>query len=210
MRKPAKSNTKTCEESEAESMFEDDECESASEAFESDSDNDHTTDESEADCPEQDTDEEADIKQTLIKNGQTQKSPSKIGGLHPFVKGHPLCETHGIRYIPNKDTVIANFIGETLPRRDRGDREWYCSTMLVLFKPWRSGLQLKTQDQSWDDAFESHHFLQQHVVMMDNFNLRYECLDARGIRKNPSCQIFIIPANGDNFSNCDNFCFIIV
>ena len=100
-------------------------------------------------------------------------------GLYPFTKGHPLQKTHGTRYNPRKDVVLPNFIGETLPRRDRGDRELYCSTMLTFFKPWRSGIQLKTQNESWDNAFDSYQFSKYHMSIMNNFNLRYECLDAR-------------------------------
>ncbi|KDQ25055.1 hypothetical protein PLEOSDRAFT_1078941 [Pleurotus ostreatus PC15] len=65
------------------------------------------------------------------------------------------------------------------PRRDQGDREYYCSVMLALFLPWRSGKELKDKDQTWDEAFVSHNFSAQHVQVMNNFNLRYECLDAK-------------------------------
>ena len=115
-------------------------------------------------------------------NSQPKNTPSlpmKIPGLYEFTKGHPLHETHGTRYNLRKDTVVPNFIGETLPRRDKGDRELYCSTMLAFFKPWRSGIQLKAQDQTWNDAFDLHQFSKYHTDIMDNFNLRYECLDAR-------------------------------
>ena len=50
------------------------------------------------------------------------------------------------------------------------------STMLTLFKPWRSGKCLKKEDQSFDEAFN---FTIQQNQYMKNFNLRYECNDAR-------------------------------
>jgi hypothetical protein len=75
-----------------------------------------------------------------------------------FVSGHPLAETHihGVCYL--KTARIPNFSGNTLPRHDQGDREYYCSTMLALFKPWRSELDLRSFSESWDDAFQSHDF----------------------------------------------------
>jgi len=42
----------------------------------------------------------------------------------------------------------------------------------MLFKPWRSGLDLKSAEDTWDDAFQNHNFLERH---RDNeyFNIRY-------------------------------------
>jgi hypothetical protein len=75
--------------------------------------------------------------------------------------------------------MVPNFIGGTLPRCDQGDREYYCSTMLTLFKPWRNGHSLKIEDQTWDESFMGHQFSLRQVELMKNFNLRYECNDAR-------------------------------
>jgi hypothetical protein len=97
--------------------------------------------------------------------------------LLPFLADHPLAETHGVRRF--KKIHIPNFIGNTLPRCDQGDREYYCSTMLTLFKPWRNGLDLKSKAESWDDAFLSHRFSPCQVDLMKDMNIRYECLDAR-------------------------------
>jgi hypothetical protein len=49
----------------------------------------------------------------------------------------------------------------------------------VLFKPWRTGLQLKEQIVSWDEAFLSHKFTERQQQLVSNFNIKYECLDAR-------------------------------
>ena len=51
--------------------------------------------------------------------------------------------------------------------------------MLTLFKPWRSGLELKTQEQSWDDTFSTHGFSARQTDIMRYMNIRYECLDAQ-------------------------------
>jgi len=66
-----------------------------------------------------------------------------------------------------------------LPRCDRGDREYYCATMLTLFKPWRSGADLKSTEYSWDDIFNDHTFTARQLRIMQYFNIRYECNDAR-------------------------------
>jgi hypothetical protein len=51
--------------------------------------------------------------------------------------------------------------------------------MLTLFRPWRAGLELKTDLQLWSDAFNDYSFSQYFTSIMNNFNLKYECLDAR-------------------------------
>ena len=94
-----------------------------------------------------------------------------------FISGHPLAETHGVRYL--KTARIPNFVGNTLPHHDQGDREYYCSAMLALFKPWRSGLDLRRESESWDEAFLSQEFSSRQLEVMKNMNIRYECLDAR-------------------------------
>ena len=97
--------------------------------------------------------------------------------LLPFLSAHPLAETHGVRLL--KLRHIPNFIGNTLPRHDQGDHEYYCSTMLALFKPWRNGLDLRTKFNSWDETFMSHGFSMWQLELMKNMNIHYECLDAR-------------------------------
>ena len=97
--------------------------------------------------------------------------------LLPFLSSHPLAETHGVRLL--KVTRVPNFIGNTLPHRDQGDREYYCSTMLTLFKPWRSGLDLRSNVYSWDETFTAHEFSMRQIELMKNMNIRYECLDSR-------------------------------
>ena len=97
----------------------------------------------------------------------------------PFLPEHPLASSHGTRCRPVGKEKVPNFVGSTLPRCDQGDREYYCSVMLTLFKPWRSGLELKTQEQSWDDAFSTQTFSTRQKDIMRNLNIRYECLDAR-------------------------------
>jgi len=54
--------------------------------------------------------------------------------------------------------------------------------MLTLFKPWRHQTNIKGQEldkQSWDETFLQHPFTEHEKRLMRNFNIRYECLDAR-------------------------------
>jgi len=76
---------------------------------------------------------------------ESEKVPKKdkIQGKYPFLQNHPLYETHQVSI--TSDKLIPNFVGGSLPRCDKGDREYYCTTMLTLFKPWRHGKDLKKQ-----------------------------------------------------------------
>jgi len=111
--------------------------------------------------------------------GEEKKSTGRTSGLLRFLPGHPLYESHGVRYIVRNDTCVPDFVGVNLPRCDQGDREYYCCTMLVLFKPWRKGTNLKTADKLWDEEFQQHLFSEKEKRYMRNFNVQYECLDAR-------------------------------
>jgi len=97
-----------------------------------------------------------------------------------FLPGHNQRKTHKVKCITSRsDTFILNFIGGTLPRRDQGDYDYYCCTMLTLFKPWRHGEDLKSVNQTWTEAFALCKFKFEDKKIMNNFNLHYECLDER-------------------------------
>jgi hypothetical protein len=115
----------------------------------------------------------------LLEKKKTKLKKSDFTYLE-FLPEHSQRHTHKVKCIPSRSkTHILNFIGGTLPRRDQGDFEYYCSTMLTLFKPWRKGKNLKTMNQTWAEAFDMYDFNVEHKKIMDNFNLRYECLDER-------------------------------
>jgi len=62
-----------------------------------------------------------------------------------FLPGHGQINSHMVKVIPSRtETFMLNFIGGPLPRCDQGDFEYYCRTMLTLFKPWRNCRDLKT------------------------------------------------------------------
>jgi hypothetical protein len=96
-----------------------------------------------------------------------------------FLREHLLYKTHQVQFDDRRKNIVPNFVGGSLPRCDRGDREYYCATMLTLFKPWRSGKDLKNQNYSWDETFNLYEFNDQQKQYMKNFNIRYECNDAR-------------------------------
>ncbi|KAF8583871.1 hypothetical protein K439DRAFT_1347671, partial [Ramaria rubella] len=72
-----------------------------------------------------------------------------------------------------KRKLVPNFLGGTIPRRDKGDHEYYCATMLTLFKPWRTGFDLKNDFESWEDAFTD-----RQLQIMSFMQIRFECNDA--------------------------------
>ncbi|KAF9459636.1 hypothetical protein BDZ94DRAFT_1119670, partial [Collybia nuda] len=98
---------------------------------------------------------------------------------YKFSDTHPFSASHITRCVPYEKCSVPNFCGGILPRCDHGDREYYCTTMLTFFKPWRTGLELKDAHQSWDEAFLAHQFGDEDNKVIQNFNLWYECLDAR-------------------------------
>jgi len=100
--------------------------------------------------------------------------------IYGFLPDHPLHATHGMQLFKADPKRIPNFIGATLPRKDQGDRNYYCLTMLALFKPWRKGTDLKADaSTSWHDTFERHPFSEEHAILIRNFHIKYECLDAK-------------------------------
>ena len=65
----------------------------------------------------------------------------EIQGKYPFLQNHPLYQTYHVSIITSNN-LIPNFVGGSLPQCDKGDREYYCTTILTLFKPWRHGKDL--------------------------------------------------------------------
>jgi len=90
---------------------------------------------------------------------------------HQFLKDHPLHHSHHVTLLDDMQEWVPNFVGGAIPRSDRGDREYYCSTMLTFFKPWRTGKDLKLEDQSWDDAFRTHMFNTRQLDIMKYLNV---------------------------------------
>ncbi|OBZ71253.1 hypothetical protein A0H81_08557 [Grifola frondosa] len=101
--------------------------------------------------------------------------------IYRYVEGHPQRQSHGVTLSVESTNVVLNFVGGTLPRKDRGDREEYCMSMLVIFCPcgWRTGQDLRARTSTWEDAFVNTSFFPEHQAVMKNMNVLYKCLDAR-------------------------------
>ncbi|KAL0565956.1 hypothetical protein V5O48_016062 [Marasmius crinis-equi] len=137
--------------------------------------------ESELDIDSDNWDRELD-RQDTGRNTRRMAQSTSADLNSMFLKDHPLQDTHGVKVRSGAKTekLILNFTGKTLPRRDSGDHEYYCSTMLTLFKPWRTGEDLRNSDDiEWSSAFRDFSFSDRDVRLMDNFQIKYECLDAR-------------------------------
>ncbi|KAF8184514.1 hypothetical protein K438DRAFT_1598224 [Mycena galopus ATCC 62051] len=121
-------------------------------------------------------DDDADV---VAKMKEKEKSYEKAQ--HDFLPAHKAAyQSHTVHCDVKKfDTMIPNFLGGALPRSDKGDREFYCMTMLTIFKPWRTPADLKDPESTWDQTFNEHCFSHRQKELIGNFNLRYECNDAR-------------------------------
>ncbi|KAF8229949.1 hypothetical protein L208DRAFT_1036075, partial [Tricholoma matsutake] len=96
-----------------------------------------------------------------------------------FFSGHPLADSHGTHCHSPLKAWVPNFVGATLPCFDQGNHEFYCCTMLTFFKHWRSGLDLKGRNESWDDTFAVYPFSPRQLEVMKYMNIWYKCIDAQ-------------------------------
>lgn len=127
-----------------------------------------------------DNDWETDEEDSVILDKEKNKQNDSKDIWHPFLFSHPLIKSHAVRCdFARFDTHIPNFVGGTLPRSDKGDRQYYCITMLTLFKPWRRPADLKLPGISWESTFLDHPFTEKQRILITHFNVRYECNDAR-------------------------------
>ncbi|PSS37384.1 hypothetical protein PHLCEN_2v774, partial [Hermanssonia centrifuga] len=118
-----------------------------------------------------------------IDDGERPETTSADKGTRilRFLPDHPLTSTHGVVLLKDTQKQCLNFVGKTLPRRDSGDREVYCKTMLALFSPggWRQGKDIRPDANSWSSIYDGTLFSDEHHRIMKNMNLLYECLDAK-------------------------------
>jgi hypothetical protein len=119
-------------------------------------------------------------KESLQKSSLSGIKSDTVSTYHQFEEGHPMRTTHVVKCdFERLKHVVPNVLGGALPRHDRGDREYYCCTMLTLFCPWRDASHMKQPSESWESAFNRYQFSARQRQLIRNFNLRYECLDAR-------------------------------
>ena len=132
------------------------------------------------DVDDVDSDNEKDELDVMsaIDDGEGQRQTKGLQYYY-FLDNHPQRESHYVTSNSKHLIKVPTFLGGSLPRCDRGDREYYCATMLAMFKPWRKKEDLKEDDYSWDETFTNHKFTAEQRQLMKNFNIRYECNDAR-------------------------------
>ncbi|KAA1479142.1 hypothetical protein DENSPDRAFT_788877 [Dentipellis sp. KUC8613] len=129
-------------------------------------------------------DEDEDLSSDSDSDSEDDDDNSKANQMqkrriHPqFLQDHPHHDTHSVRIHPESKAKIPSFIG-TLPRPDQGNYDDYCVTMLTLFKPWRSGYDLKLEGEKWEQSFQRHTFTNGQKEIMKFMNIRHECYDAR-------------------------------
>ncbi|TFK61191.1 hypothetical protein BDN72DRAFT_726664, partial [Pluteus cervinus] len=99
-------------------------------------------------------------------------------GLYPFLSEHPLSNKSALRMSSKKQYNIPNFIGGMLPQNVENNESEYHLTMLVLFRPWRTGWQLKARSEEWMESFNNYTFHPRHTEVMKFINVRHECKDA--------------------------------
>ncbi|KAH9925079.1 hypothetical protein B0H21DRAFT_814747, partial [Amylocystis lapponica] len=135
------------------------------------------------------------LRGTYSKNPRQKSTTSRTAvveehDVHPagdhsralsFLPEHPMHNSRAVFVLDRHQWFVLDFLGGRLPRRDKGDREVYCRTMLVIFRPggWRRGEDLKTPHDTWESVFDSTVFADDHIAVMANMNVLYECKDAR-------------------------------
>ena len=119
-------------------------------------------------------------KNGALDSNMTEKTKQNANSYHQFKEGHPMQATHVVKCDFQKLAfVVPNVVGGALPRHDAGNRDYYCCTMLTFFCPWRDASNVKPSTTTWESAFNSYQFSRRQLELMRNFNLQYECLDAR-------------------------------
>ena len=143
----------------------------------------HSEDHFELDCDENEHDDEME-DQGHINLSETQSvkellsSCSRIQPKFNYLPDHP---EHILRVqMPTKRFVPVP-IGPSIPQCDHeAVREWYCRLMLIFFKPWRHAQDLRSENETWSDAFEIFltNCLPETAKIIENMQLLHECKDS--------------------------------
>ncbi|KAI0371861.1 hypothetical protein BV20DRAFT_1051451 [Pilatotrama ljubarskyi] len=99
--------------------------------------------------------------------GKKKKSHLRF---HPY---HSQYQSGHVKLVDESEAYVPNSIGGSMPWWDTGNREQYCLTMLTLFKPWRSGRNLRPHaDMLWDDVFRECQFTPRQQDIIKYFHIR--------------------------------------
>jgi hypothetical protein len=99
---------------------------------------------------------------------------------YEFLVGHKERDRKFIRF--RKWDVVPVPIGPSIPRRDQPELyDWYCRVMLMLFKPWRQGSDLRTDGENWAATYENFAVTMDadHKRIEENMQVLHECRDSR-------------------------------
>ncbi|KAE8220701.1 hypothetical protein CF319_g5812 [Tilletia indica] len=100
---------------------------------------------------------------------------------HDLNDSHPDFDTHIHRYRPTQSNGIPRSVGARFPRSDgsatHGDL--YCAAMMGHFVPFNSAQPLKSQHETWEEAFARTEFSRTALQIMENWAALVECEDAR-------------------------------
>jgi len=97
-----------------------------------------------------------------------------------FLAGHKDGDRKFLRL--RKRDVVPVPIGPSILRRDRPEvYDRYCRLMLILFKPWRQALDLRTVGESWEGTYEEFERTMGtgHSQIIVNMQILHECRDSR-------------------------------
>ncbi|KAJ3552729.1 hypothetical protein NM688_g3999 [Phlebia brevispora] len=95
--------------------------------------------------------------------------------------GHPLRESHGVFLLKPGPEYVLTYAGGNIPRAEQDDREQYYRFLLMMFHPtgWRTGKELKSETETWAEAYAATHFSERNIQRTRHMNVLYECQDAR-------------------------------
>ncbi|KAH7906340.1 hypothetical protein BJ138DRAFT_993289, partial [Hygrophoropsis aurantiaca] len=88
---------------------------------------------------------------------------------------------HSHRCRLRSTTVVPVMLHNAFARPDRGDyeREIFCRSMLLLFKPWRELADIRGSFSSYVEAYDNFDMKPELKQLVRNMNVENECKDAR-------------------------------
>lgn len=114
------------------------------------------------------------------RNENMSKPSGRAKEKYRFMSGHKEYNRKQVR-LHNRHVVPVP-IGPSMPRRDQTDAyPRYCRLMLILFKPWRTLLDLRDGSQSWESMFQPFVLTLNNECrgIIDNMQVLHECRDSR-------------------------------
>ncbi|PPQ76166.1 hypothetical protein CVT26_009225 [Gymnopilus dilepis] len=115
------------------------------------------------------------MKRGLDKSGTRENSALF------FSRDHPQRSTHCV--VMRREKIIPILLGSAIPDPAKSDtaHETWARDVLILFKPWRSPLDLKTREMTWVEAYEEYkgRMSDSKNSVIKNICTLAQCADAR-------------------------------